>query len=69
MEIPLDRITARARQVRFWRTVLTALAGLLFGAGWVAAKACALVWLAVAWMATAAQMGWREARRGTDRPH
>lgn len=64
IEVPLDRITQEARQVRFWRTVLTALAGLLFGLGWLAAKACGVVWLAVVWSVTAARLGWQEARRG-----
>lgn len=66
-EIPLDRIAAEARQIRFWRTVLTTLAGLLFGLGWLAAKGFAVVWLAVAWSSAAVKVGWQEARRGTAR--
>lgn len=66
-EIPLDRITEQARQVRFWRTVLTVVAAGLFGIGWVAAKTCGLVWLGVAWAGTAAHVGWQEARRGAAR--
>lgn len=59
-----DEITEQARKVRFWRTVGTVLAGLLFAVGWAAAKACGLVWLAVAWAGTAVKLGWQEARRG-----
>lgn len=66
-EIPLDRIATEARQVRFWRTVLTALAGLLFGVGWLVAKGFAVVWLAVAWCAAAVKVGWQEARGGAAR--
>lgn len=66
-QIPLDRITAQARQVRFWRTVLTVLAGLLFGVGWLVAKAFGVMWLAVAWSAAAVKVGWQEARRGAAR--
>ncbi|BBA99270.1 hypothetical protein RVR_8309 [Actinacidiphila reveromycinica] len=66
-QIPLDQITAEARRIRFWRTVLTVLGGLLFGVGWLAAKGCGLVWLGVAWVAAALRIGWQEARRGAAR--
>lgn len=72
--IPLDGITAQAREVHFWRTVLTVIAALLFGLGWVMAKTFALVWLAFAWSAVAVREGWREGRktaevsRGPSRP-
>jgi hypothetical protein len=56
--VPLDAITEQARQVRFWRTVLTVIAGVLFGAGWLVAK----MWLAAAWSAVAVREGWREGR-------
>lgn len=62
--VPVEEITSQARKIRFWRTVLTGIAGLLFGVGWLAAKACALVWLGAAWSVTAVRLGWREARRG-----
>lgn len=60
--VPLESISAQARQVRFWRTVLTVIAGVLFGAGWVAAKALGVAWLGAAWCAVAVREGWREAR-------
>ncbi|MFJ2719376.1 hypothetical protein [Streptomyces sp. NPDC087437] len=60
-----DEITEQARKVRFWRTVGTAVAGLLFALGWVVAKACAVLWLAAVWVATAVKLGWQEARRGS----
>jgi uncharacterized membrane protein YedE/YeeE len=67
--IPTERITAQAREVHFWRTVLTLIAGLLFGTGWllakaftVAAKAFAVVWFALTWCAIAGREGWRSAR-------
>lgn len=65
--VPVERITAEARQVSFWRTVLRVLAGMLFGLGWLAAKTVAVLWLAVAWSATAVRLGWQEARRGAAR--
>jgi hypothetical protein len=60
--VPLDRITEQARRVRFWRTVLAVVAGVLYGAGWLTAKACGLVWLAVVWSVTAVRVGWQEGR-------
>ncbi|WP_406168895.1 hypothetical protein [Streptomyces sp. NBC_00996] len=66
--VPVEEISERARQVKFWRTCLTVLAGLLFGLGWLAAKAFAVLWLAVVWSATAVKVGWQEGRRGAARP-
>lgn len=60
--IPTERITAQAREVRFWHTILTLIAGLLFGLGWLAFKAGSAAWLAAAWSACAVREGWREAR-------
>jgi uncharacterized membrane protein YedE/YeeE len=60
--IPTERITAQAREVHFWRTVLTLIAGLLFGIGWLLAKAFTAAWFALAWCAIAGREGWRSAR-------
>lgn len=65
--VPVDRINAEARKVEFTRTVLTVLAGLLYGVGWVTAKTFAVLWLALAWSATAVRVGWVEARSSTPR--
>lgn len=56
--VPVDRISAEAREVRFARTVLVLIAAFFFGVGWLAGK----TWLAVAWAATAVKLGWQEAR-------
>lgn len=72
--IPVDRITAEAREVDFVRTLLAVLGGLLYGLGWLAAKAFMLavwllgrvfgaLWLAAAWAGTAVKLGWADARR------
>jgi uncharacterized membrane protein YedE/YeeE len=61
--IPVDDITVRARQARPGRVILTIIAGVLFGLGWVAYKACAAAWLAVAWCGSAVIEGWQEARK------
>lgn len=65
--VPFDRITEQARQVEFTRTVLTVLAGLLYGLGWVTAKTLTGLWLVLAWSATAVRLGWVEARTSTRR--
>jgi hypothetical protein len=60
--VPVEQITREAREARFWRTVLLVLAGVLFGLGWLAFKTFAVVWLAMAWTATAVKLGWKAAR-------
>ena len=58
----VEQITARARAIRPGRTVLTVIAAVLYGIGWVAAKVFGVVWLAATWCAAAVQIGWEEAR-------
>jgi uncharacterized membrane protein YedE/YeeE len=61
-QVMTQRITSEAREMHFWRTVLTIIAGLLFGFGWVAAKALTGVWFVAAWCAAAVRVGWKQAR-------
>jgi hypothetical protein len=61
--VPVDRITAEAKDVRFWRTVLTAVAGLLYGIGWLAAKTVTVLWRSVVWIGVAVKVGWQDARK------
>jgi hypothetical protein len=61
--VPLERISAEARQARPGRTALLVIAGVLFAVGWAAAKVAGVVWLALAWSATAVKVGWAEARQ------
>jgi uncharacterized membrane protein YedE/YeeE len=61
--VPLDRISQRAHAARPGRTALAVIAGLLFGLGWLAFRACALAWLALAWSGSAVIEGWTEARK------
>lgn len=63
--VPVDRITVAAREIHFWRTVLTVLAGVLYGAGWVAYKTFALAWFVLVWCAAAVKLGWTEAKSGS----
>lgn len=67
--VPVDRITAEARQVRPARALLTLVAAVLFAVGWTAAKVLGAVWLGLAWCGTAVKVGWQEARTsGARRP-
>lgn len=58
MAIPLDRISAEARQVNWARVVLTILAFPLYVLGWLAGKG----FLAIAWAGLAVKAGWQDAR-------
>lgn len=60
--VPVDEISARAREARPGRVALEVLAWLLMGAGWVTAKTAGVVWLALSWCFTAVRLGWRDAR-------
>ncbi len=61
-QVPVERITAEARQIRFWRTILTVVGLLLIGVGRCVYWVFAGLWLALAWCAAAVRVGWREAR-------
>ena len=66
--VPLDRIEARARHARPGRAVLVVIASVLFALGWLACKALAVAWLAVAWCGSALAEGWQTARSGQESP-
>jgi uncharacterized membrane protein YedE/YeeE len=66
--VPVAKITGQAREVHFWRTVLTVIAGLLFGLGWLVAKVVAVAWLALAWVFVAVREGYREGRKTATPP-
>ena len=59
---PVDEISARAREIRFGRSVKRLLIGVLFYSGWLAAKTLGLAWLGLAFCWSAVDMGWHEAR-------
>ena len=66
--VPLDRIERRAREARPGIVALAVIASVLFGLGWLAYKACAVTWLAVAWCGSAVIEGWQSARSGQRAP-
>lgn len=53
IQVPVDEITARAREVSFARVMLTLIMGLFYVIGWSAGHA----WTAVAWLAGHAWTG------------
>jgi hypothetical protein len=59
--LDLTRVSAEAREIRFGRVFLTALAALFYGVGWTTRKVLGGLWLAVAWSWTAVRLGWQEA--------
>ncbi|HEU4542571.1 MAG TPA: hypothetical protein VFR23_15700 [Jiangellaceae bacterium] len=59
----VDEITRQAREVRFGRVLLTVIAAVLFGIGWIVAKTFTVLWFALAWSATAVKLGWQEGRK------
>lgn len=60
--IDVDAITEQAKQVHFWRSIVTVIAAILFGLGWVSFRFFAVIWFALAWGGCAVREGWREAR-------
>lgn len=68
--VPVEDITRQAREIRPLPTILTWIAAVLFGVGWVAYKVVAVAWLVGAWSFVAVREGWRvgKARRGPARP-
>ena len=60
--IPVAEISRQARRVRFGQTALAIITGVLFGAGWLIAKAFTVLWLVLAWGATSVKLGWQQAQ-------
>lgn len=60
--LPLGRVTVR---LDLGRLLLTAVAAVLYAAGWSTRKTLAAAWFAVSWCVAAVRVGWMEAgRRG-----
>lgn len=59
--VPIDAITADARQADPGRAVLGLIGGLLFIVGWVIRKIFGVLFLSGAWTFSAVKLGWRAA--------
>ena len=60
--VPAERISREARDARPGVAAATALATVLVGAGWLAARLMTGLWLGAAWCFIAVREGWREGR-------
>jgi hypothetical protein len=60
--VPIDAITADARQARPGRAIQGVIGGFFFVLAWALAKSLAVTFLAGAWCFSAWKMGWRTAR-------
>ena len=60
--VPVGDITAEARAVPLGKMLLTLIAAILFGVGWVVAKVFMGAGFVLAWCAAAIKLGWRQAR-------
>ena len=67
--VPVDEITARARQIRLGHILLTVLGAVLIGVAWCVAKILlltwALLWGWVKWVLAAFMVGWDTAAKST----
>lgn len=66
--MPVDRITTEAKDVRFGHTLLQVVTLVLYGLGWLVAKAFGVVWFALVWVAVAVKVGWSDGRQGAKTP-
>jgi hypothetical protein len=57
-----EEITRQAREIHPGRTMLSWIAALLFGLGWLTGKTFMVLWLIGAWTYVAAREGWRTAK-------
>ena len=58
IQVPVDEITARAREVSFARVMLTLIMGFFYVIGWTAGHA----WLGMVMCALSVRRGWIEAQ-------
>jgi len=56
--VPLERISQRAHAARPGRTALAVIASVLFGLGWLIARALSVAWIGAAYAAAALAEGW-----------
>jgi hypothetical protein len=57
----VDRVNAEAKDVHFWRTVLTVVAAALYGIGWTIGWVFKGIWLVLTWCFAAAKVGFGDA--------
>ena len=60
--VPLDRIDERARSARPGRVAATVVVSVLFAAAWLVARTLSVLWVGLAWSASAVAEGWAAGR-------
>lgn len=58
--VDIGRISREASKVQFRRVLLTLIASLLYGFGWVLAKIFVVAWRAAVWSLTAVKLGFQD---------
>ena len=58
--VDIERISREAARVQFRRVLLTIIASLLYGLGWLAAKFFVVIWRALVWSFVAVKLGWQD---------
>lgn len=66
-QVPVARISDRARTVRFSRVAAAVIGGVFFALGWLAYKPFAVAWYVAVWSAMAVAEGWSSSRAGEAR--
>ncbi len=57
----VDRVNSEAKDIQFWRTVLTAVAAVLYGVGWLIGWLFKGTWLVITWCYAAGRVGFMDA--------
>jgi Tfp pilus assembly protein PilW len=60
--VPVDRIDQRARAAQPGRVALTVIVSVLFSVGWLVARTLSVLWIGLAWSASAVAEGWAAGR-------
>jgi hypothetical protein len=66
--VPVETITADARQARPGRALAALIGAVFIAIGWVAGKAAIVIFMAVSYTLSSAKYGWRSARGTLNRP-
>ena len=66
--VPVEAITADARQARPGRTLLALFGAVIIGIAWLTCKIFGVLFLSAAWCASSWKYGWRMANGTSNRP-
>lgn len=66
--VPVEQITADARQADPGRAFLALFGAIFIAIGWTVGKICTVIFASVAWSMSAMKYGWRSARGTLNRP-